>query len=73
MQNSSEFKIAKKIETIIYVVIEQGIGMIHKAFEMQVDAIEFADSLNKQEGIDCYEVKPLDYSFYYTQPQEYEF
>lgn len=49
------------METTIWLVIEQGSGIIHKAFQSKDEAIKFADVLKVSEDMDCFEVHPLDY------------
>jgi hypothetical protein len=45
----------------IWLVIEQGAGMIHKAFMNKKDAEALDERLNKETGFeDCYEIKALD-------------
>jgi len=51
------------MEKTIWLVIEQGAGTIHKAFESKDDAIVFADILKITEGMECFEVKPVDYHY----------
>lgn len=48
----------KKMHTI-YLVIEQGAGIVHKAFESITDATDFSIQLQKETGFDCYEVQPV--------------
>jgi hypothetical protein len=45
----------------IYIVIEQGAGIVHRAFESIKDATQFAANLQEQTGFDCYEVQSLDF------------
>ena len=45
----------------IYLVIEQGAGIIHMGFESEKDAEDFADELKNQTGWDCYEVQKLNF------------
>jgi len=44
----------------IYVVIEQGAGIIHLGFESEKDADDYVDQLKKETGWDCYEVLKLN-------------
>jgi hypothetical protein len=49
------------METNIWLVIEQGAGMIHKAFVNKTDAEALVQRLKKETGFeDCYEIKALD-------------
>ena len=50
----------KKETKTIYIVIEQGAGIIHKAFFTRVDAILFIEVLIEQLGYDCFEIQDLD-------------
>lgn len=44
----------------IWLVIEQGAGMIHHAFYFYSDAIQFAENLKIQTGFDCYELQEVN-------------
>ena len=45
----------------IYLVIEQGAGIVHKSFESILDATEFATNKHKETGFDVFEVQPLEF------------
>lgn len=49
------------METTIWLVIEQGAGLVHKAFEDKADAIVFAEKLKKDEDMDCFDVVGIWY------------
>jgi len=44
----------------IWLVIEQGAGIIHKAFNYYEEANLFVQSLKNETGFDCYEIQELD-------------
>jgi hypothetical protein len=48
------------METNIWLVIEQGAGVIHKAFEIKQDAEKFVEWLKADTGFDCFEIQALD-------------
>lgn len=52
----------KKVE-IIFVVIEQGSGIIHKAFKKYSDMLDYIEELKKETGFDCYEFHELEYVY----------
>ncbi len=47
----------------IYLVLEQGSGIIHRAFEKYLDAEEFIIFLQKTTGFECYEIQSISYTF----------
>lgn len=47
------------MEKTVYVLIEQGAGILHKVFECQKDAEIFLEILKEQSGYDCYEVQEI--------------
>ena len=49
------------MEKTIWLVIEQGVGIIHKAFENKIDALSFVEVLKKDAGHDCFELQAIDY------------
>jgi hypothetical protein len=49
------------MEKNIWLVIEQGAGIIHQAFVNKEDAQALVQRLKKETGFeDCYEIKALD-------------
>ena len=48
-------------EKNIWLVIEQGVGIIHKAFEIKQDAEKFVEFLKADTGFDCFEIQALDF------------
>jgi hypothetical protein len=44
----------------IWLVIEQGAGIIHHAFELYSDAIAKMESLKEETGFDCFELQELN-------------
>jgi hypothetical protein len=48
------------MEKTIYIVIEQGAGIIHKAFYKRVDALSFVEVLKEQLCFDCFVIQALD-------------
>jgi hypothetical protein len=45
----------------IFLVIEQGAGIIHMAFQNEKDASDHAKELQKITGWDCYEVQSVNF------------
>ena len=46
----------------IWLVIEQGAGIIHHAFELYSDAIAKMESLKEETGFDCFELQEIDFN-----------
>lgn len=49
-----------KIKTI-YLVIEFGSGIIHKAFDNESEAKKYIGYLQRETDLDCYEIQPIPY------------
>ena len=52
-----------KREKTIYIVIEQGSGIVHRGFEKYADALECVEELKKETGFECYEIQELEYIY----------
>jgi len=50
-------------EKTIYIVIEHGSGIVHKAFEKKSDAEDCVDELKSETGFECYEIQELEYVY----------
>jgi len=48
---------------IIYLVIEQVAGIIHKAFENHLEAEDYIEFLKKETELDCFEIQTIPYQF----------
>jgi len=49
------------MEKKVFIVIEQGAGVLHKVFESKNDAQVFVDSLKELTGFEDYEIQEIWY------------
>ena len=44
----------------IWLVIEQGAGIIHTSFKLYSDAIAYIEKIENETGFNCYELQEID-------------